>query len=140
MASFCPSSSQHAFLAIFGKNVDDAFGHVRYLASYAAGYFVLHRSSRVLTLVLVFFVGTPAWVFLGVWFLYQLVEADFGLLSASANGGRVAFFAHVGGSCSVPSSHGSSPAHGLRRRHPARVRRLAWLPIRAADDGAAQIV
>ena len=31
------------------------------------------------------------------WFLYQLVEANFGVLSASANGGGVAFFAHVGG-------------------------------------------
>jgi membrane associated rhomboid family serine protease len=29
--------------------------------------------------------------------LYQLIEADFGLFSASANGGGVAFFAHVGG-------------------------------------------
>jgi membrane associated rhomboid family serine protease len=33
----------------------------------------------------------------GPWFLYQLVEADFGLFGASANGGGVAFFAHVGG-------------------------------------------
>jgi membrane associated rhomboid family serine protease len=123
------------FLAIFGKNVEDAFGHVRYLAFYVAGgfvasmtqaavtllagtaadgrvptlgasgaiaavlgaYFVLYPSSRVLTLVLVFLVRIPAWAFLGVWFLYQLVEANFGLLSASANGGGVAFFAHVGG-------------------------------------------
>ena len=29
--------------------------------------------------------------------LYQLIEASFGLFSASANGGGVAFFAHVGG-------------------------------------------
>jgi membrane associated rhomboid family serine protease len=28
--------------------------------------------------------------------LYQLIEASFGLFSASANGGSVAFFAHVG--------------------------------------------
>jgi membrane associated rhomboid family serine protease len=123
------------FLAIFGKNVEDAFGHVRYLAFYVAGgfvasmtqaavtllagsaadgrvptlgasgaiaavlgaYFVLYPNSRVLTLVLVFLVRIPAWVFLGVWFLYQLVEGNFGLLSANANGGGVAFFAHVGG-------------------------------------------
>ena len=39
----------------------------------------------------------PAWVFLGLWFLYQLIEANFGLFSSSANGGGVAFFAHVGG-------------------------------------------
>jgi len=37
------------------------------------------------------------WVFLGLWFLYQLVEANYGLFSASANGGGVAFFAHIGG-------------------------------------------
>jgi len=95
------------FLAIFGKNVEDAFGHVRYLALYLAGgfvatmtqtlmtliagstadaqvpllgasgaiaailgaYFVLYPESRVLTLVVVFLVRIPAWVFLGIWFL-----------------------------------------------------------------------
>ena len=38
-----------------------------------------------------------AWFFLGFWFLYQLFEANFGLLDANAHGGGVAFFAHVGG-------------------------------------------
>jgi hypothetical protein len=38
-----------------------------------------------------------AWFFLGFWFLYQLFEANFGLVSSTANGGGVAFFAHVGG-------------------------------------------
>jgi membrane associated rhomboid family serine protease len=123
------------FLAIFGKNVEDAFGPLRYLAFYFAGgfaammtqtamtllfgtgaearvpnlgasgaiaavmgaYFVLYPNSRVLTLVLWFPIRIPAYVFLGLWFLYQLVEANFGLFSASANGGGVAFFAHVGG-------------------------------------------
>ena len=124
------------FLAIFGKNVEDAFGPVRYLALYFAGgfvamltqtamtlwfgtaaeaqvpelgasgaiaavlgaYFVLYPGSRVRTYIFpVFLVNIPAWVFLGLWFLYQLIEANFGLFSASANGGGVAFFAHVGG-------------------------------------------
>ena len=53
--------------------------------------------SRVLTLVVVFFVRIPAYVFLGIWFLFQLVEGNFGLFSAHANGGGTAFFAHVGG-------------------------------------------
>jgi membrane associated rhomboid family serine protease len=39
----------------------------------------------------------PAYYFLGFWFLYQLFEANFGLLEAQAHGGGVAFFAHVGG-------------------------------------------
>jgi membrane associated rhomboid family serine protease len=123
------------FLAIFGKNVEDAFGRLGYLGFYLAGgfvammtqtlitlvfgsaaaaqvpnlgasgaiaavmgaYFVLYPNSRVLTLVFVFPFRIPAWYFLGAWFLYQLVEANFGLFTAKANGGGVAFFAHVGG-------------------------------------------
>ena len=123
------------FLAVFGKNVEDAFGHLRYLGFYIAGgfvatmtqtamtllfgtasaarvptlgasgaiaavlgaFFVLYPTARIRTLVFVFLVQIPAWVYLGGWFLYQLVEANFGLASASANGGGVAFFAHVGG-------------------------------------------
>ena len=61
-------------------------------------YFVLYPASRVRTWIFpVFLVRIPAWIFLGAWFLYQLIEADFGLFNASANGGGVAFFAHVGG-------------------------------------------
>jgi membrane associated rhomboid family serine protease len=123
------------FLVIFGKNVEDAFGHLRYLVFYFAGgfvatmtqtlmtllagtsadahipslgasgaiaavlgsYFVLYPGSRVLTLVFVFFVRIPAYVFLGIWFLFQLIEGNFGLFSAHAGGGGTAFFAHVGG-------------------------------------------
>jgi len=124
------------FLAIFGKNVEDAFGPLLYLGFYFAGgfaammlqtamtllfgtaaearvpelgasgaiaavlgaYFLLYPGSRIRTWIFpVFLVRIPAWVFLGAWFLYQLIEASFGLFSASANGGGVAFFAHVGG-------------------------------------------
>jgi membrane associated rhomboid family serine protease len=51
----------------------------------------------VLTLVVFFPVRIPAWFFLGIWFLYQFIEGNFGIFSAGANGGGVAFFAHVGG-------------------------------------------
>jgi membrane associated rhomboid family serine protease len=47
--------------------------------------------------VLIFPVRIYASVFLGLWFLLQLVEANFGLFSARAGGGGTAFFAHVGG-------------------------------------------
>jgi membrane associated rhomboid family serine protease len=123
------------FLAVFGKNVEDAFGRVRYLVFYFAGgfiammtqtlvtlafgtaaearvpnlgasgaiaavlgaYFVLYPTSTVRGLIVIFPVRISAWFFLGFWFLYQLVEANFGIFGASANGGGVAFFAHVGG-------------------------------------------
>ena len=42
-------------------------------------------------------VSRASYFFLGFWFLYQLFEANFGLFAATANGGGVAFFAHVGG-------------------------------------------
>jgi membrane associated rhomboid family serine protease len=61
-------------------------------------YFMLYPRTRVLTWIFpVFLVRIPARIFLGAWFLYQLIEASFGLFSASANGGGVAFFAHVSG-------------------------------------------
>ncbi len=123
------------FLAIFGKNVEDAYGHLRYLAFYLVGGFVatmtqcvvtlivgtaaaarvpglgasgaiaavlgafiiLYPTARIRTLVLIFFVRIPACVYLGGWFVFQLLESNLGLASASANGGGVAFFAHIGG-------------------------------------------
>jgi membrane associated rhomboid family serine protease len=60
-------------------------------------FFVLYPNSTVRGLVVVFPVQLSAWFFLGAWFLYQLIEANFGLFGAAANGGGVAFFAHVGG-------------------------------------------
>jgi membrane associated rhomboid family serine protease len=123
------------FLAIFGKNVEDAFGHLRYLIFYVVGglaatitqtavtllfgtasaarvptlgasgaiaavlgaFFILYPNARIRSLVGIFFVQIPAWIYLGGWFLYQLIEGHTGLTSASAHGGGVAFFAHIGG-------------------------------------------
>ena len=38
----------------------------------------------------------PAWVYLGMWFLYQLVNAHYAIVTPDTGGG-VAFSAHVGG-------------------------------------------
>jgi hypothetical protein len=67
------------------------------IAAALGAFCVLYPNARIRTLVLIFFVQIPAWIYLGAWFLYQLVEGNFGLVSSSANGGGVAFFAHVGG-------------------------------------------
>src|SRR5689334_12177382 len=58
---------------------------------------VLYPESRVLGLVVVFPVRVPAWVYLGVWFLYQFFHRTWSLLSGRSGGSGVAFFAHVGG-------------------------------------------
>jgi membrane associated rhomboid family serine protease len=123
------------FLAVFGKNIEDAFGHIGYLLFYFAGgfaatmtqtlmtlafgraadahvpnlgasgaiaavlgaYFVLYPHARITGLVAIFPVQLSAWFFLGFWFLYQLLEANFGMFATTSRGGGVAFFAHVGG-------------------------------------------
>ena len=117
------------FLYIFGDNVEDRLGHLRYLVFYllcglasgishlvlnlhcelptigASGaiagvmgaYFVLHPRAKVLTLVPIFFffqfIELPAFVFLGIWFLFQFLSAA----GSSSQMGGIAWWAHIGG-------------------------------------------
>ncbi|HEX2293219.1 MAG TPA: rhomboid family intramembrane serine protease [Gaiellaceae bacterium] len=122
------------YLAIFGKNVEDAFGRIGFLLLYVAGGFaatamqaaitlgtgsdadakvpmlgasgavsavlgaflVLYPFAQIKTLVLIFIVEIPAYIYLGGWFFYQFFEANYALLNPDESGG-VAFAAHVGG-------------------------------------------
>ncbi len=118
------------FLWIFGNNVEDAVGHLRFVAFYllcglaAAGLQIAADPSSSIPMVgasgaiggvmgayillyprvhvhmLIFFgffittVAVPAVLMLGYWFLVQFVG---GLGTLGAQGGGVAFWAHVGG-------------------------------------------
>jgi membrane associated rhomboid family serine protease len=122
------------FLWIFGNNVEDAMGRLRFLVFYlasgyvaiaaqtvvtlAAGtnldaavptlgasgavsgvlgaYLVLLPTASVLTLIFIFVLEVPAFLFLGFWFGFQLWEGGFSIVEPQAGGG-VAFFAHIGG-------------------------------------------
>jgi membrane associated rhomboid family serine protease len=113
-------------LYIFGDNVEDRLGHLRYILFYllcglasgishlllnlnsnvptigASGaiagvmgaYFILHPSSKILTLIPIlfipWFIEIPAFFFLGFWFIFQFINA------AGAVGG-IAWWAHIGG-------------------------------------------
>lgn len=119
-------------LLIFGDNVEDRMGHLRFLVFYllcglvaggvhvyfhpdssvptigASGaiagvmgaYFVLYPRAKVITLVpLLFyplFVELPAFVFLGLWLVSQVLSGTAALTEPEAAGG-IAFLAHVGG-------------------------------------------
>lgn len=67
------------------------------IAGVMGAYFLLHPKARVLTIIPIFFfiqfVEIPAYLFLGIWFFFQL-------LSATATGGPyggIAWWAHIGG-------------------------------------------
>ena len=118
------------YLWIFGDNVEDKLGHLRFLIFYilsglagsmahvltspgsqvpmigASGaiagilgaYLIRFPQSRIWTLIFFgFFIRTvriPAIFVLGFWFILQLL---YGLPSIGAQGGGVAWFAHIGG-------------------------------------------
>jgi membrane associated rhomboid family serine protease len=69
------------------------------IAGILAAYLVLYPRSHVRTLIPLGFIfwtaRVPAWIFIGLWFLLQLVD---GLASIStATSGGIAYSAHVGG-------------------------------------------
>jgi membrane associated rhomboid family serine protease len=117
------------FLYIFGDNIEDDMGHVKYLLFYLAcgvlasiafvalnrvgeaattpclgasgaisgilgGYLVLHPHRRVTLILIRILVDVPAYVAVGLWFLFQVVS---GLFDSGSGGGGVAYSAHVAG-------------------------------------------
>ena len=122
------------FLWIFGNNVEDTMGKIRFLlfyllAGYAAtalqtavtlgtnegaataipnlgasgavsgvlgAYLLLFPTASVLTIVFYVLIPVPAFLFLGFWFLFQLLSGGLSL-TVPEQGGGVAFFAHIGG-------------------------------------------
>lgn len=116
-------------LYIFGDNVEDRLGPLRYLVFYllcgwlsglthfafnmnsriptigASGaiagvmgaYLLLYPSSRILTLIPIFFIPyfieVPAFIFLGIWFLLQFLSAA----GSREDMAGIAWWAHIGG-------------------------------------------
>jgi membrane associated rhomboid family serine protease len=67
------------------------------IAGVLGAYFLLFPSARILTLVPFFFVylvRLPAFVVLGMWFLFQVLYST---MSVGGPGGGVAWYAHIGG-------------------------------------------
>jgi membrane associated rhomboid family serine protease len=71
------------------------------IAGVMGAYLVLYPHSRVLTLVPIIFyleiIELPAILLLGIWFVMQLFSAGSVAVTASTQGGGVAFMAHVAG-------------------------------------------
>ncbi len=124
------------FLWIFGDNVEDALGHLRYfffymvagiLASLAhvfttvlmygagseqamvpslgasgaisgvlGGYMFLFPHRRVTVILFRTLTQVPSYVAIGMWFVFQIVSG-IGMMGGNAQGGGVAYMAHLGG-------------------------------------------
>jgi membrane associated rhomboid family serine protease len=123
------------FLWIFGDNLEDRLGRVRYLIFYLltgvlaslahvfstvafseggagmlvpslgasgaisgvlGGYVLLFPRNQVRVILLRVMTNVPAYVALGLWFLFQFVSG-LGLLGGGAQEGGVAYAAHIGG-------------------------------------------
>jgi membrane associated rhomboid family serine protease len=96
---FAATAAQAAVTVIAGTRADEMvpmLGASGAIAAVLGAYFVLFPEARILTLVLVFPVRIPAWVFLGLWFLYNVISGHMGVVNGGDDGGT-AFFAHVGG-------------------------------------------
>ena len=122
------------FLWIFGDNLEDRMGKVKYLIFYLlcgllaslahvfsttafgqnplipslgasgaisgvlGGYLLLHPTRGVHVIMFSFLVRTvPAWVAIGLWFVFQLINGLGMLGQGSQEGGGVAYAAHIGG-------------------------------------------
>lgn len=123
------------FLWIFGDNIEDRLGHVRYVIFYllcgviaalahvfttaafatdqssllvpslgASGaisgvmgaYLLLHPTRRVTVLLFRIITDVPAYVAIGIWFAFQLING-LGILGGGSQQGGIAYAAHIGG-------------------------------------------
>ena len=123
------------FLWVFGDNIEDRLGHVRYVIFYLlcgviaslahvfttaafagtqndmlvpslgasgaisgvlGGYILLHPSRRVTVILFRFLTDVPAYVAIGIWFLFQLISG-LGVFGQGSQQGGVAYAAHIGG-------------------------------------------
>jgi membrane associated rhomboid family serine protease len=98
---FVAAMTQTAATLIAGTDADarvPTLGASGAIAAVLGAYIVLYPNAKVWGLLVVIPLRVSAWFFLGAWFVYQVIEANMGLLStAQGDSGGVAFFAHVGG-------------------------------------------
>ncbi len=93
----CGAAAGFAQFAANPASLVPTIGASGAIAGVMGGYLLLYPKARIDVLfifIIIFKIfPVPAWVVLGVWFGFQLING----LSADISGGGVAFWAHVGG-------------------------------------------
>ena len=90
-----------AYFALDIHSTVPEFGASGAIAGVMGAYMVMFPKARILTLIpilfLPFFIQVSAFVYVGYWFLLQLVSGTLSFTSPSSSQGGVAWWAHVGG-------------------------------------------
>ncbi|MBW2107511.1 MAG: rhomboid family intramembrane serine protease [Deltaproteobacteria bacterium] len=93
----CGLASGVSHLALNWHSQVPTIGASGAIAGVMGAYFILYPRAKVLTLVPIFifiqFIELPAFLFLGIWLLFQFFNAA----GASAHAGGIAWWAHIGG-------------------------------------------
>lgn len=124
------------FLWIFGDNIEDRLGHIRYIIFYLVagvlaglahvfstvifaggneasllipslgasgaisgvlgGYILMFPTRRVTVIISWFVTQVPAFIAIGLWFVFQLING-LGVLGSGSQAGGIAYAAHIGG-------------------------------------------
>ncbi len=92
------ASLAHVFttVATQGNTLVPSLGASGAISGVLGAYMLLFPGRRVRVLMGLGTADLPAWISIGMWFLFQLV-AGMGLLGSGAQAGGVAYAAHVGG-------------------------------------------
>lgn len=124
------------FLWIFGDNLEDRMGHLRYgvfylvcgvlaglahvfttvafaggdeasllipslgasgaISGVLGGYLLLFPTRRVMVIISWFVTAVPAFIAIGLWFVFQIISG-LGVLGSGSQAGGIAYAAHIGG-------------------------------------------
>jgi membrane associated rhomboid family serine protease len=93
------TATQSAVTFAFATDADAAIPNLGASGAVSAvlgAYLVLLPRAKVLTVIFFVLREVPAVLFLGVWFVFQLVDGSTSIAHPESGGG-VAFFAHIGG-------------------------------------------
>jgi membrane associated rhomboid family serine protease len=93
------ASLSHVFVtaATGGNTLVPSLGASGAISGVLSGYLVLHPRRRVRVIMLRMLTDVPAYVAIGLWFLFQIINGAGLFGSGSQAGGGVAYAAHVGG-------------------------------------------
>lgn len=118
----CGVAATMLHAVVYSNSIAPLVGASGAIAGVLGAYLVLYPRARIYALLIVIPISVPAWVFIGVWIVYQFLA---GFTSQSSVTENVAVFAHIGGvAVGVFITFVFYPILKRRRRPTARVRKI----------------